>query len=232
MRTLLLLLFLLMFASPAECQSVGASDEGSAITVLGFKWAKTHLTVGQADSANPIPAAAMIPANKNFERNRRVNDPAGVRDPNLDTIDGRAAALEKSVQESRAPKLVEGFAYRVKVQNAGKKGIDILFFEYQFIDQSNPANVARRQFLCDAKIKPDKERELLAYSFSGPSVVVSAGSSSVKSGTAFQEKVIINRVEYSDGTIWQRKDWNFGEIRLTYKRAVQTPWGTEMCRGL
>jgi hypothetical protein len=90
-----------------------------------------------------------------------------------------------------------------------------------------------RQFLCAVNIKPDKDKELQAFSVSGPSEVISAGSLSNKSGgNPFAEKVIINRVEYADGTIWQRKDWNFGEIKTTFERAVGTPWSTEMCRGL
>jgi hypothetical protein len=36
----------------------------------------------------------------------------------------------------------------------------------------------------------------------------------------------------ADGTIWQRKDWNFLEVKESIKIAVSTPWGTEMCRGL
>jgi hypothetical protein len=92
--------------------------------------------------------------------------------------------------------------------------------------------MARRQFLCGVNIKPEKEKEIQAFSLSGPSDVISVGNLANKSGNAFQEKVVINRVEYADGSIWQRKDWNFGEIRLTYQRAVGTPWGAEMCRSL
>jgi hypothetical protein len=44
--------------------------------------------------------------------------------------------------------------------------------------------------------------------------------------------VTINRVEYADGSIWQRRDWNFAEVREGIARAVSTPWGPEMCRGL
>jgi len=63
--------------------------------------------------------------------------------------------------------------------------------------------------------------------------VISVGSLSNKDGTLFQEKALINRVEYSDGSIWQRKGWNFAEVRAAYNRAVGTPWvPTEMCRGL
>jgi hypothetical protein len=174
----------------------------------------------------------VISANKNFERNVRANNPAGARDPNEDTIDGRSAALEKNVQDSRTPqtKPVDGYAYRIKVQNQSPRVIEIVFFEYQFIDPSTPANMARRQFLCGVNIKPDKGKELQAFSISGPSDVVSVGSLEKKA--VVQENVLINRVEYADGTIWQRKDWNFSEIRLTYQRAVNTPWGSEMCRSL
>jgi hypothetical protein len=235
MRTLLLLPFLLIFASLGQNPQV--SDEGSAVSVLSFKWAKSRQVIEQlnpATDATIAPAAAMIPANKNFERNRRINDPAGVRDPNADTIDGRAAALEKSVQESRTPQPqpLDGYAYRVKVLNRSKRVIEIIFWEYQFTDPAHLETQARRQFLCAVNIKPDKEKELQAFGLSGPSNVVNASSLANKSGNPLQEKVVINRVEYADGTIWQRKDWNFAEIKQTFARATGTPWGAEMCRGL
>ena len=66
----------------------------------------------------------------------------------------------------------------------------------------------------------------------GPSDVISVGSLSNKTENLFEENIVINRIEYSDGTIWQRKGWNFGEVRLGIARAVGTPWGTEMCRSL
>jgi hypothetical protein len=233
MRTLLLLPFLLLFVSPG--QNAAKSDEGSSVVVLSFKWAKSRQTIEKLDSTSTTaPTAAMIPADRNFERNRRANDPAGVRDPHADTIDGRSAALEKSVQEARTPqpKAVDGFAYRVKVKNASAKVIEIIFWEYQFKETANPTTLARRQFLCAVNIKADKEKELQAFSLSGPSDVISVGSLSNKSGNLFEEQVVINRVEYADGSIWQRKDWNFAEIKSTFARAVGTPWGAEMCRGL
>jgi hypothetical protein len=171
---------------------------------------------------------------KNFERNRRINDPAGARDPNADTLDARSAALEKIVQEARSPKskVVDGFSYRAKIQNTSKKVIQIVFWEYQFKEKANPKTVVRRQFLCAVNIKPDKEKELLGFSLSGPSNVISVESLANKSGNLFDEKVVINRVEYADDSIWQRRDWNFSEIKATFARAVGTPWGAEMCRGL
>jgi hypothetical protein len=230
MKILLLVPLLLLFDSPGQ-NPVPAQD-GSPLVVVNQKWVKSRLTIEQANSAMVPPAPAMIGANKNFERQRRGNAPTGERDPNADSLDGRSAAMERAVQESRAPRPVDGFVYRLKVQNPGSKTIDVLFWEYEFIDPANPNAMARRQFLCGVNIKPGKEKEIQAFSASGPSDVVNVETLAKKSAAPFLEKAVINRVEYSDGSIWQRKDWNFGEVRLTYASALRTPWGAEMCRGL
>ena len=232
MRYPLLLSLLLILVSPNQNQPV--SQEGPSVMVLGFKCSKARQTPEKLDPTVIGPVAAVEPFNKVRERNARANAPEGTRDPNVDTVDGRSAALEKIVQESRTPpsKPIDGYAYRVKVQNASAKVVEILFFEYQFIDRSNPATLARRQFLCGVNNKPDKGKELQAFSLAGPTDVVSVATLANKSEDLFQEKVVINRVEYADGSIWQRKDWNFAEIKRGFERAIGTPWGAEMCRGL
>lgn len=232
MRTLLFLPFLLIFT--ALGQNTVSSDEGSPVAVLGFKWSKSRQTIAMPEPLSAAPAAAMTQNDRNFERNRRVNDPAGARDPNADTIDARSAAIEKNVQESRSPrrKTVDGFVYEVKVRNMGTKAVEIVFWEYQFTESSNPANVMRRQFLCGVQIKPNKGKELHAFSLSGPSVAISVDTLANKSVNLFEEKAVINRVEYADGSIWQRKGWNMAEMKSAIARAIGTPWGGEMCRNL
>ena len=178
------------------------------------------------------PAPELTPGNKAAGRAARINNPQ-IPDPNEQTIDGRSAAIEKIVQESRVanPKPIDGFLYETRIRNDGAKQIEIVFWEYQFIDQSNTV-VARHQFLCGAKIKSAKEKDLSVFSLLRPSDVVNAAIVGDKSPAGLREKVLLNRVEYADGSIWQRRDWNFGEIRMSYKRAIETPWEGEMCRGL
>ncbi len=229
MKTALILSLTLM--PFPQSQSPVISNEGTPVTIVTYKWFRDRQSIARSPDV-PIPAAAMIPANKNFEKNRRANTSPGERDPNLDTIDGRSAAMERAVQESRAPKPVDGFAYRAKIHNASTKLIEIIFWEYQFKETANSTTLSRRQFLCGVSIKPEKDKELEAFSLSGPQDVVSVDTLAKKSGNLGEEKVIINRVEYADGSIWQRKDWKFGEVRLGYARAIATPWAREMCRGL
>jgi len=232
MKTFLLLPLLAMLAPPARIVQTPTPD-GDQVAVLTFKWSKTRQTVDSSTSERVAPARAMIQDNKNFERNVRVNDPAGVRDPNQDTIDGRSAALEKNVQSAeKQSKTVDAFTYQAKIHNAGKQVIEIVFWEYQFVDPASPDNLTRRQFVCGVNIKPDKDKELQAFSLSGPPSAVSAASLA-KSANPFQEKVVINRVEFGDGKSWMRKGWNANEIKAAYERAMSTPWSAnEMCRGL
>ena len=232
MKTLLLVS--LFFSLVALGQIPAPSSPDSAVTVLGFQYTKGRQKLDAADSSSTAPAREIIPANKNSNQKIRVGDPTGTKNPNEDSMDGRSAAMEKNVQDSRNPnrKPVDGFAYQVKVQNTSKKAIEVLFWEYQFVDPSDTANVTRRQFLCGVNVKPGKNTELQAFSASGPSHAVSAGRLGNGSGNGVKENVVINRVEYADGSIWQRKDWNFGAIKATYERAIATPWQLGECRGL
>lgn len=210
-----------------------SSNGDSPLTVVNFKWSKARRAVETPPVEGNAPARAMIPQNRNFARNARVNDPAGVRDPNGDTLDGRSAAMDKNVAESRnaQPKSSDGFAYRIKVQNPGTKAIEIVFWEYQFHDPADPSLVARRQFLCGVNIGADKSKELEGFSFSPPGVV-NVNTLANKSENPIKEKILINRVEYSDGSIWQRKDWSLAEVKASYDRVLREQWVPGMCKGL
>jgi hypothetical protein len=230
MKNLSFLPLLILLVVPQQI-----TNEGSPLTVLSSKWTKARRVVENPESVGvQTPASAMIPANKNFARNVRMNEPMGVRDPNADTIDGRSAQIDKSVKESRSPKAktVDGYLYRTKVQNAGNQVIDIVFWEYQFAEQTNPENTNRHQFLCGVSIRPGKDKELEGFSATPPNNVVNVDTLSNKERNPFIEKVVINRVEYSDGTIWQRKDWSLKEVKGTYERALNEPWIPGMCKRL
>lgn len=235
--TLLASLFVIALVSQnflfgiAAVQEPSSSDEG-VVKVLSYKWSRDRRAVEQANSMVNAPMAAIIPQNKNFERNRRAIASPGERDPNLDTIDGRSAALEQSVQASRAPKPIDGFTYRARFQNLSTKAMEIVFWEYEFTDPATPPVVSRRQFLCAVTVKPGKEKEVKGFTVSGPSDVVTVASLAKRFDNPFEERAIINRVEFADGTIWQRKGWRLADVKLSYQRAVDSPWAAGMCKAL
>lgn len=228
---LLSVLVLSVFASPVLAQEVSADE--TPIAVLSHRWSKDRRAMELIDTSSPTsPQPAMIPQNKNFQRNARINDPAGVRDPNADTLDGRSAELDRITAEARATKpQADGFTYQTKVQNNSAKPVAVVFWEYQFREKGNPAILSRRQFVCLAKVKPSKTRDFEIFTLAAPSSVVSVKTLSKKSEPTFDEAVIINRVEFEDGSHWQRKDWNYDEVKLTAKPASNAK-KLQMCRGL
>lgn len=227
MRRFFFLLPFLLVAANAPAQ---IADDNSPVVVLNFRWAKDHQPAENASSASVPPAAAMIAVNRNFEKQKRINDPAGVRDPNADTLDGRAAELERINQQAREPEDVEGFTYQVRVQNASTKIVKHIFWEYRFRETANPQHVSRRQFLCTAQVRPEKQRDLQVFSLTGPTDSIHVKSLAKDLKGQFEEAVLINRIEFADGTSWQRADWNLDEVKLTAnaREAKNLP----TCRGL
>ena len=227
MRRFFFLLPFLLITAPTPAQK---PDENSPLVIVNFRWAKDRQPVENASSASVAPAPAMISVNRNFEKQKRINDPAGVRDPNADTLDGRAAELDRIVAQSREAEPVEGFTYQIKVQNGSAKIVKHIFWEYRFRETANPQHVSRRQFLCTTQVKPDKQRDLQVFSMSGPSDSIHVKSLNKDNKLQLEEAVLINRIEFTDGTSWQRSDWNLEEVKLTAN--ARDTKNLPVCRGL
>ncbi len=230
MKTLFVLT--LFLAVSAEAQTSGQVRDDSPLEVLEFRWFPDRQPPPKADVQVVVPARAVIPENKNFQRKAREQGTPGTIDPNEHTVDGRSAAMEKIVQESRTAKrdAVAGFLYHVVMRNAAEQRTEVVFWEYQFKEIANPANVVRRQFLCSVKLKPGEKMELKVFSLVGPSDTISAESLARDTGKIFDEEVSVNRIEYASGAILQRHDWNYKEFKPAIERAVSAPWGRETCR--
>ena len=67
---------------------------------------------------------------------------------------------------------------------------------------------------------------------SGPSDVVDVKTLADKREKPVVEKVLINRIEYADGSIWQRKSWGLAEVKASYERVLREQWLPGMCKSL
>lgn len=232
MRSAILLTLLL--ATVSIGQTPPPQDDDSPVAVLEFNWYRDRKAAQKNEARSVTPARAVIAENKKFQREARAQLSPGAIDPNTLTVDGRSEALEKITQESRTVQsaAVEGFTYHAKLRNQADAAIDVIFLEFQFTEIANPANRVRRQFLCAAHLKGMQKMDLSVFSSMGPSDVISIESLSNDAGKLFESAVNINRVEYANGAIIQRKDWNFGALKAAVDRAVSQPWKSEKCRAL
>jgi|SRR6185503_15930949 hypothetical protein len=105
-----------------------------------------------------------------------------------------------------APPARYGFAYKVSFQNTGSKEITALDWDYVFYDLNSEDELGRREFGSEEKIAPGKTKELKFF-ISGPPVrKISVQSLDKNERVGLGERIELVRIEYADGTAWQRSE--------------------------
>lgn len=175
------------------------------------------LQVGEFSSSKfrtyePITYRSNRNSNKADTRSRQLIYQEELR--NRNSIENRSRdmlELEQSVmREAANTRPVDMFRYRVSLKNTGVKVVKSVSWDYQASYTDDFADTSHRQFRCTAKIKPNQSERFEAYSIQPPIRVVSASSDKT-----FNQRVVINRIEYVDGTYWQRPDWHEPEVVAT-----------------
>src|SRR5262245_30125818 len=107
MVILLLVPLLMPFFFPGQTSAI-CYGENSTV-VVSFRCSPIRRVPKKQEVPNLSPAPEMTAGNKAGARVARINNPQ-IPDPNEQTIDGRSAAIEKIVQESRVanPKPIDG----------------------------------------------------------------------------------------------------------------------------
>ena len=228
----LLVLPILLITSVSYGQTSAPVEENKLpVVVVSASWLRDRQAGNKAVQSLTTPMRGITKDDRNFERQKRINDPVGMRDPNADNLDVRGSELERIVQQSRESEPVDGYTYLLKIQNVSPKIIENVIWEYRFMQVGNDGNVTRRTFMCNGEIKPERQKELNIFSLVGPSEVVNVKNISNDSGNKFRAAVIINRVDYADGTFWQRAGWNVDTSKV--RPDVKTKTGnTTVCRSL
>ena len=96
------------------------------------------------------------------------------------------------------------YLYEAKIRNDGAKTIRLVIWEYLIFDPQTLALVGRHGFVDDSRIRPGKAASLFGYTTSPPNTVLQADKVGKNSGARFEERVVISRIEFEDGTFWQR----------------------------
>lgn len=212
------LLLLIVFSAQMPCVAQGDPD----LSVLKFSWSHYR----QALSAEPRWDAPPD------YRQTSDRDKAQAQIQYGDMM--KSQALKKVERDATRTAIKSGqiFTYKVKVQNMSAKTIKNLFWEYQIIESASPENLSRRQFFCAAQIKANQQKGLEVLSLIPATTnVISAKTLGGDSKKPFEENVVINHIEYKDGSIWQRADWSFPNPTAAYLATKKREIGEPVCRG-
>src|ERR1043166_1799160 len=97
------------------------------------------------------------------------------------------------------------YFYRLEIQNTSAKIVKSFAWSYQPGELPDPSD---RQFFCMVKAKAGETKTCELYSPLPPTRVVEAGKSGSKSIKDDKVRVMINQIEYADGSEWKRPQWN------------------------
>ena len=101
------------------------------------------------------------------------------------------------------------YQYRVRLKNTSPKKIKSILWEYQLLDGSDSTILSQRFFFCAVTIKAHSEQVLQPGTLSPPNRVVSADN---PDDPALKQKVVVNQIEYSDGSKWMRDGWTQDDL--------------------
>jgi hypothetical protein len=183
-------------------QAQTGAQEDPDLLVVKFSCGKFENGSGMIRSVQDPSSAMNAPIHINQQPKNEPQELKNQRDMLERRLDMRNAEINAS--ESRR-KDANVYFYRLQVKNSSPKIVKSFAWEYQPTATPDPSD---RQFYCAIKAKPNESKDLELFSPLAPSWVVDAANAGGKMGKTSTTTVIINQIEYMDGTVWKRKGWN------------------------
>ena len=204
MRVVVVLLSFLFIAPIVSAQTTTTTpQDGSDVQLVKFGWSKERLNWERNPFGGP---------NENFHQmqfraraEKRVSDAKRSNSPEASKVEREAktdvAIVEAANQNSKPPRYY--FFYRASMRNNSTKAIEEIDWDYIFFDEFTGDELDRREFTSVQKIEPGKQKELTFTLPTPPTRRISVHSLDKKEKSGIAEKVVIVRVKYADGSVWQ-----------------------------
>ena len=181
----ILLLALIAFSSLLQQQT--EQNKEPDLSVLRFTWAKERqssmIKGAQRPGGNITPP---LTDDRDFGQRR---------------VDMRT--IEKKARSGTVPS-DDTYHMRLEFKNTGPNIVRSVIWEFK--PTATPEDYEPKQYLCALKVKPKEKKILELWTpFSPVKVVkVNARADGLKDGA-----VVVNRIEYDDGSVWKRADWPY-----------------------
>lgn len=163
------------------------------LVVLQKQW-KSHVR-------NPALDADPFEGNDGFETARQEQRANEIR--NTIRARGSEAREPPPVTNNKIgnpdSKQIMTYVYRAKVKNTGAKTIRVIDWGYTFFDPETQQELGRHLYTTKVKIRPGQDSELIGRDGKPQTSTVSVKNA----GKELGEQVIIYRIEYEDGSVWQ-----------------------------
>ncbi|HJX89786.1 MAG TPA: hypothetical protein VJ372_04775 [Pyrinomonadaceae bacterium] len=194
---LLLLLTLLMLTPVLQEQLDDQRDP--RLVVLKFSWAKER----QISELNRVVPESGPSTNEPMPINQTRDSQADVR--NKRDLATRRAELDDNERKMTDSSQKRSNSYRIHLEVKNEGSAIVKSFIWEFRPHAAPGDYQAKQFVCVVKAKPDERKK---FDFVVPFAPVRIVNTNPKSGKPDDGEVVINSVEYDDGSVWKRKGWS------------------------
>jgi hypothetical protein len=203
-------MLLLVMAMPVASQAQQATLDlqgPSDVAIVKFTWGKEFLPGWENNQfghliETPDARRERIDNERRIQQARNVGNKAelGKRENAAKMLED--AKFPKDSKNTERPR--DGYRYEVEIRNTGAKTIKLIEWDYIFLDPEMLKEVARHQFTSDDTVKPGKSKKISVFYLHPPVKTVSVKMLSKKNMAKFKEQVVLMRIQYSDGSVWQR----------------------------
>ncbi|HEU4833838.1 MAG TPA: hypothetical protein VFS90_05460 [Pyrinomonadaceae bacterium] len=184
-------LFLILLSA-----SLAWAQEPGGVEVLKSSWSKIRIGWERDPFGGPLENFDEMRARARNER--RVAQGGGERAKREAKADEANLAKQR---EKNPPKYY--FIYKAKIKNTHTAAITQIDWDHVFYERGTENEMGRQQFTSDEHVGPGKTKELTVTTTSPPTHTVSVTSLNLEERDRFTEKIIIIRVKYADGRVWQ-----------------------------
>lgn len=202
--------FIIAIATASMAQTPASSDNPSGIQILKVSWSIVQ-PEGEVDIAPGKPSTRMKTTTndnsalgKPSARVQPVVDPIDEPDRRIPTEVGPPPARTNARTNSARTPHATKYLYQVTVKNTSTKKIKALDWEYIFTDSLDRAVVGQHRFQSRVKISPDEKKQLRESTLAPPTRTINAKTAAQNPQQPFIEQVRITRIEYADGSVWER----------------------------
>jgi len=191
------LLATLLLAIVVTAQQVPDQSDPKNLVVVDHTWRKEYV----------VPAVDSNPLRPNEDLIRQTRaEKAVIRQRDYE-LPNQTTEIPMPLPAGRPvpPAAREIYVYKITVKNSGAKRIKAVDWEFQFLNPETQEVMGTKQIISKVKLAPGKTQVIKAHRPEPPTHIVSAGQLDKKLQDQFKEKVIIHRIEYTDGTVWRRQ---------------------------
>jgi len=203
MKWLAVALLFALTATVSIAQPAAAPSDPSKTEVVKFSWTKERIGWERDPFAGPIENFDETRARQRNER--RIDDAKRGGSAEVDKIkrEAKADAANIAAKHKQTPSRYV-FIYKTTIKNLSDKPIKSIDWDYVFLDRATETEIGRREFTSEEKISPGKSKELTVTITKPPTQTISVTALNTSERKSLMERVIVVRIDYADGTSWQR----------------------------